>query len=289
MKVTAFCPGHLTGFFFPCEHEDPLRSGSRGAGLCVNLGAISQVEVKKGNSTITINVNGRRSDAPVTRTAIELLLGGRQLDIAVETTLQLPESAGFGMSAAGALSAAFALTKAAARDSSEAFAAAHRAELKNRTGLGDVPAQTAGGLTFRRREGLPPYGQVDRLDDRLDIVAAVVGEGVRTSNVLSNDALRARIKEAGQESYASLDREPTVDNFLRVSREFAERSGLASPLIMETLREVDAYGRGSMIMLGNSVFATGDLDAIEKVLRRRGPTFRLSLDPYGPRVTDVKY
>ncbi|MGE5379344.1 MAG: pantothenate kinase, partial [Candidatus Saccharibacteria bacterium] len=98
------------------------------------------MEVKKGNGTITIAINGTRSEAPVTRTAIGLLLGDRPLDVVVETRLQLPVGAGFGMSAAGALSAAFALTKAAARDSSAAFAAAHRAELMNRTGLGDVAA-----------------------------------------------------------------------------------------------------------------------------------------------------
>jgi pantoate kinase len=289
MKVTAFCPGHLTGFFFPCEHDDPLHSGSRGAGLCVNLGATSQVEVKKGNGAITIFVNGQMLEAPVTRSAIEYLLGNRALDIVVETKLQLPMSAGFGMSAAGALSAAFALTKAAARDEREAFEAAHRAELKNRTGLGDVAALTAGGLTFRRREGLPPYGRIDRLAERLDIVAAVVGEGMRTSSILNNPELKERIREAGERSYSSLDNDPTIDNFFRASREFTERSGLASPKVMETLKEIDAHGQGSMVMLGNSVFATGDLDAIEKVLRRYGQTFRLSLEPEGPRVIDIKY
>ena len=39
-----------------------------------------------------------------------------------------------------------------------------------------------------------------------------------------------------------------------------------------------------MIMLGNSVFATGNLDEQEKVLKNFGPTYRLRLDVDGPRV-----
>jgi len=286
MRATAFCPGHITGFFFPCEHDDPLRSGSRGAGLCVDRGATATVTVEEGRGDITIAVDGAGAEAPVTRTAAAIMLGGRPLDVRIETALDLPVSAGFGMSAAGALSAALALAEVLGSDRSDAFAAAHRAELANRTGLGDVPALTAGGLTFRRREGLPPYGQIDRLADRLDIVAAVVGGSMRTANVLGDRERRSRIERVGRECYELLSGGPTVDNFFRASRDFAERTGLASKKIMDALEDIDAYGAGSMIMLGNSVFAAGDLDAIEGALREHGPTYRLSLDARGPRVLD---
>jgi pantoate kinase len=289
MRVTAFCPGHLTGFFFPCEHEDPLRSGSRGAGLCVDQGATSMVSVKEGSGEISINVNGRGANAPVTRTAVTILLGDRTTDVRIDTRLDLPVSAGFGMSAAGALSASFALAEALELSVEDAFAAAHRAELSNRTGLGDVPALTAGGLTFRKKEGLPPYGQVDRLATRLDIVATVVGESMRTANVLADAGLRERIGTIGRECYRSLCLEPTVSNFFSVSRDFTERTGLASPRVLEALKEVDAHGKGSMIMLGNSVFATGELDELQGILQNYGQTYRLRLDALGPRVLDIEY
>ena len=45
MKATAFSPGHVTGFFEVREGDDPLASGSRGAGMCISLGATSKVTV----------------------------------------------------------------------------------------------------------------------------------------------------------------------------------------------------------------------------------------------------
>ncbi len=289
MRAIGFCPGHLTGFFFPCEHDDPLRSGSRGAGLCVDKGATSTVTVFEGRGEVVVTINGREAAAPVTRSTVAWLMEGRPFDLTIDTVMTLPVSAGFGMSAAGALSAAFALAEALELPPEKAFEAAHRAELGHRTGLGDVPALTRGGMTFRKKEGLPPYGQVDRITDRLDIIAAVVGEGMHTANVLGNEEQRFRIDQAGRECYMSLCREPTVDNFFRQSRQFTEMIGIATPRIMRALRDVDAFGHGSMIMLGNAVFATGDVDAIDRALQAYGPTYRLSLDTKGPRVLDVEF
>ena len=49
MKITAFCPGHITGFFVPKKHhDDPLKSGSLGAGICVDKGAITTVTITEG-------------------------------------------------------------------------------------------------------------------------------------------------------------------------------------------------------------------------------------------------
>lgn len=284
MRATAFCPGHLTGFFYPCENADPLRSGSRGAGLCVDRGATTTITAANGSGRVLVTINGQPTDAPVTRSAVTWLLDGRPIDLAIDTVLALPASAGFGMSAAGALSSALALAAILGLPYDRAVEAAHRAELTNRTGLGDMPALTRGGLTFRRREGLPPYGQVDRLAERLDLVAAVVGGSLPTARVLGDEDLRSRIERAGRECYGSLDREPTVDNFFRTSRRFTEAIGIAPPRVVSALKEVDAIGQGSMVMLGNSVFATGDLAALERALLPHGPTYWLSLDILGPRV-----
>jgi len=47
MKATAFAPGHISGFFEPIYHKgDVAKTGSRGAGLCVSFGAISEVTAK---------------------------------------------------------------------------------------------------------------------------------------------------------------------------------------------------------------------------------------------------
>ncbi len=257
MRVAAYSPGHITGFFLPCVHHDQLRTGSRGAGMCIDRGVTTTLDVKKGTGRKEFVVNGVPHDAPVMRSALEEIAGHQDVDVAAEVTMDLPVSSGFGTSAAGALSAAFALARALGRSGEEAFAAAHRAELSNGTGLGDVAALTRGGMTFRRIEGLPPFGCIDRLADRQDIVAAVVGPMVRTSDVLGDPARRSSIEEVGRECYRVLARSPTPDMFFRTSREFTMRTGLAGPDVKRALEAVEGLGDASMIMLGNSVFARG--------------------------------
>ncbi|NLT37948.1 MAG: GHMP kinase [Methanomassiliicoccus sp.] len=284
MRVTAYCPGHITGFFVPCVHEDPLRTGSRGAGICIDRGVTATLEVLPGDGSMEFIVDGVMRDAPVMRDVLENLMGGGDFDIMVEASLGLPISSGFGMSAAGALATAFAMAEALGRTTEEAFAAAHRAELANGTGLGDVAALSRGGMTFRRREGIPPFGRIDRLTDALDIVAAVVGPVIRTSDVLRDPTKRKTIDSIGRECYRLLAKDPTPDMFFRTSREFTMRSGLAGPPVMDALEAIERLGDASMIMLGNSIFARGDLDAMQSELSRFGTTYRLSLDLLGPRV-----
>jgi pantoate kinase len=284
MKVTAFCPGHITGFFLPCEHEEPLLTGSRGAGLCVNRGVTTTVTSRKGAGKIEVLIDGGKQPADVSRSAAAMLLGDERLDIKIESFLDLPSGAGFGMSAAGALSTAFALAEILELPPEDAFAAAHLAELKHHTGLGDVAALTRGGMTFRRREGLPPNGQIDRLSYDGDIVAAVVGDNMSTSAVLRDPSNKAEIVSAGKACYRELSLDPTARSFFRLSREFTDRIGISSERVLEALEAVDGLGSASMIMLGNSVFACGDLDAIQERWAFFGPTFRLSLDLIGPRV-----
>ena len=62
MKSTAFAPGHISGFFEPVYNQDLSRTGSRGAGINISLGAVSEVFAE--NSTTqnfeiyVINIDG---------------------------------------------------------------------------------------------------------------------------------------------------------------------------------------------------------------------------------------
>src|SRR5512137_1733056 len=155
MDAEAFSPGHVTGFFEIRYTEDLLSSGSRGAGLCLALGAKSTVRARKsGRTSIEVTIDGRRSQAAVTRAALLHLLQHEMYQVEVTTQLDLPQSQGFGMSAAGALSASLALAEILGRGRHEAFEAAHMAEVSQRTGLGDVSAIHKAGITIRTRPGL---------------------------------------------------------------------------------------------------------------------------------------
>lgn len=285
MIAKAFCPGHITGFFQICEAEDLLSTGSRGAGLCLSLGATSKVWVSHSQrQTIEVLIDGKTSKAEVTRTALRQLLGKDKLKIEVSTNLDLPLSQGFGMSAAGALSASLALAEVLGRNRREAFEAAHIAEIVCKSGLGDVSAVHKGGVTIRKRPGLPPIGEVLRIDGAPEVVLAVVGKRLLTKSMLSDATKRKAINESGSKRIDMLMENPTVEKLMELSASFAFESGLASKRVAEAMDAASKLGMASMSMLGSSVFAIGDKKGLATVLSDYGEVWVCRVDVKGPHM-----
>jgi len=147
MRAKAFCPGHITGFFEICMSDDEEKSGSRGAGICISHGATSVVEIK-GNE-IEVEINGRRS-GEVTEEALHMLT---ERGIKAKVELSLPQSQGFGMSAAGTLASTLALSSLLSIPKENAIRAAHIAEVRHSTGLGDVVSSAHGSIEIREEAG----------------------------------------------------------------------------------------------------------------------------------------
>lgn len=288
MKTAAFCPGHITGFFEICEHREPLCSGSRGAGICTTLGATSTVTSRKGKGSMKVSINGEKNEAPVTKQALARLILGRDIDLRVDTKLDLPLGQGFGMSAAGVLSATLATAEILDAPLQTALEAAHEAEILHRTGLGDVAAISKGGVTFRRTEGLPPYGRIDRIRANAELVLGVIGPPISTPAVLSDPDARERINRIGKECVESLGNSPSLANLFRLSREFAMRTGLVTKQVEKALAEIEDLGPASMVMLGNSIFASGEIEEQEKILAKHGQTYVVGIDWEGPRVIEPR-
>jgi pantoate kinase len=283
-RAIAFCSGHITGFFQVIEHDNVFASGSRGAGFCTELGARSEVWMTDGAGSIEVTINGIHTFAPVTEYALRKLLRNEPYDLNIITTLGLPVSQGFGTSAAGALSASLALSSLLGRPAHEAYEAAHESEVMNHTGMGDVAAMSRSGMTYRRKEGLPPLGKVDRFDGEPEVVLCEVGGPVKTSDVLTDERMRRTINIMGKRCLEEFDLEPTLSSFTRLSKRFAVETGIASREALRAIAAAERYGQASMSMLGNSVFAFGDADRLEQILRAFGTTFRTKVDPQVPRL-----
>ena len=89
-RAKAFCPGHVTGFFEICPSDDLLSMGSRGAGMCLTLGATSEVTVTDGpRQKVEVSINGRKSGAEVTKAALRGLIGKDRKEVLVSTVLDL--------------------------------------------------------------------------------------------------------------------------------------------------------------------------------------------------------
>lgn len=284
-KAAAFCPGHVTGFFEICRSRDILSTGSRGAGMCLTLGATSDVEVSDSSRrSFVVSINGRRSDARVTKRALEYLVGDEKLTIKVSTTLDLPVSQGFGMSAAGSLSASLAFADTMGMSRQKAFEAAHVAEIEEGGGLGDISALHRGGITVRKKAGLPPIGKVMRIDGEPEVVLCVVGRSMLTKSVLTNPAKAKAINSSGSRKVQELLKRPSTYRLMELSLQFTKESNLASRRLLQAIDAASKLGIASMSMLGSSVFATGDTRGLERVLSDFGKTYVCRVDTRGPRL-----
>ncbi|MCD6110061.1 MAG: hypothetical protein J7K08_00065, partial [Thermoplasmata archaeon] len=114
----AFSPAHISLGFVPHINEkEPLKTGSRGFGICLSEGATA--EVGRGKGILEYTLNGRRGDREflggfIKRVEAKL---GRELpeknpgfeSLKVRTVLSFPLSQGYGMSASSLLSIALAI------------------------------------------------------------------------------------------------------------------------------------------------------------------------------------
>jgi pantoate kinase len=286
MKGVAFAPGHISAFFEPKYVNQSLdRTGSRGAGMCISLGATTRVKVYSStNLALTVQVNGAPSDAPVTKSALKYLVDGTPLNIQVDTVLDLPESQGFGMSASGALSATLAASDILGLSRDDAVRAAHYAEIELRTGLGDVVASSFGGIEIRREAGLPPWGVLEHIPGDLDIVLCVIGEKMLTRKVLTDTAMLETITSYGRYCTKQLLEKPTVERLFSLGWEFTQKSGLAEPMVITAIEAANRYGKASMCMLGNSVYAMGNTDRLKRTLEAFGNVWVCRIDQVGARL-----
>ena len=263
---SCFCPGHVSCVFQPFTSLNPLATGSRGFGIRLSLGAHCDVSVRDDPKTV-ISVDGVESDAPITRLAVEALSGGRGFDVSI--TNDLPVSQGFGMSAAGALSAAMCVANETGHSISDAVHAAHIAEIKGGGGLGDVAAIAAGrDIPVRIVPGIPPYGRVENTRGRMDgICLAVLGPKIVTSDILSNPNKVIRIRSAADNAISRFMSERTLDSLYREANVFSRESGLESDAVEDALGKLHARGyRAGMCMLGNSIFTDAPVNVVRAML-----------------------
>ncbi|MCD1294796.1 GHMP kinase [Methanocella sp. CWC-04] len=251
MMGKAFAPAHITGFFIVHEEDDPLRMGSCGCGLALDDGAYTEVSP---SDRTEIFLNGKETDAVTTRTLIELLT---DKPVTVKSRLSIPVGGGFGASGAGALSTALALNKALKLEKTfnDLSYAAHVAEVRNSTGLGDVAGMTCGGVTVRLKPGTPFI--IDRIPvPAMDIYYISFGP-LSTKTILSDSKERELINKAGKKCLDGLLRRPTFENFMKLSRDFSVDTGLISSRAMDAVEAVESHGgMASMAMLGDTVFST---------------------------------
>jgi pantoate kinase len=288
-----YAPAHITTIFeIHNTNQNPLKCGSRGIGFCINKGVTTNITVKKNTKhCIDVIFNNHKLSGETTKRTIQNLIGKYKAKIEVKSYSELPLSQGFGLSGAGALSSAIALNSALNMnlEFQQLINAAHEAEVINKTGLGDVIAQANGGLVFRKQEGSTGFGLIETLklkQQNLDIIICILGNELKTSRIISDQKHVKTINQAGKRHLKNFESDPSIENLLRNSFEFAKETKLIHKDIAKIIKEIHQkkIGLASMIMLGNALFAIGSRKNIVENCINNGDTFICRIDPKPARI-----
>jgi pantoate kinase len=273
MKCSVFAPSHITGFFEIFDHKEPLKRGSRGAGVALDKGVLTSVEISEDHgskSPITVSINSGEDPKNTTITfkvlelmerefGINRLLNGVKVNI--DHAVDVPIGAGFGISAACALGTALCTAELLDMNLTlnRAASIAHLAEIEMQSGLGDVVAEVNGGITLRILEGAPGIGLTDKMlinpQDDLYVICKSLG-GIETSEIIGDPKHKDRINRTGNNMLNKLLKSPVPETFLKLSKKFAVDTGLLSSDVADIINILEDETMGaSMAMLGNTAFA----------------------------------
>jgi pantoate kinase len=280
LRSTAFAPGHVTGFFTPdLDARDPRARGSTGAGLVLELGVVAHAEWQPATVRRVSVVADIDGPLPISEEVARRLAPAGPGHLSVHLAHQLPVGQGFGMSAAGALSTALAVAALSGSSRAKAVEVAHLAELFGGGGLGGVAAILGGGLEFRARAGVPPFGLIFHRPFRRSLILGVVGGPLPSPRILRNRKTLVEIGTAFEAAWGT-ERVPGAEEFLDASERFTDRLHLTTPALERTLRSVrSAGGWAAQAMFGRSFFAVPrSQDARRRIVRDLARRNVLALD-----------
>ena len=252
MSNSVFVPGHITGFFTIEDHDITLKKGSCGAGFLMSRGVRTTIS---DSDELEIDVN--QGDSTVIDEVLKIMEIGT--DFKVTQDIQLPIGAGFGTSAASALSLTLALNEFLDLGYSTDLCGqiAHMAEVNLGAGLGDVIAQTGHGLVLRVEPGAPGIGKIKSFEHDVCIAWKTFG-GIETSSIIRNPRHHQVISDSGLKYLEYFEEKPSLRNFLDFSNRFSNETKLMSDEVKNLVdyfnSRPDILG-SSMGMLGNTVFA----------------------------------
>jgi pantoate kinase len=239
-------------------------AGARGGGFVIAKGVHTHVEISDAEKTeIQVFINRRLApEAATSRTVAQTLLNKSETPkkVRIKHDIELPIGAGFGTSAGGAISTALALSEGLGLrfTYNQLGRIAHIAEIKCKTGLGTVGPIMLGGCILTVEPGGPGVAVIDRLPitNNYSVVAATIGP-TATKQVLSSLEKRRRVNQWGKQTLDLILEEPSIENFLRRSLEFAEKTGFMTEQVRKLVRIAERAGAVGVAqnMVGEAVHA----------------------------------
>lgn len=278
MRITAFCPAHVTGFFKATmvgAGGNMLAAGSTGAGFSIKDGVRTTVDATVSDAPrVEISASGYSvGDMAVSESVIakyEAMARGTQ-KISVYHEIGIPVGYGLGCSAAAALSLSLALNAALGTHLSknEVAQIAHAAEIECRTGLGDVLGVLDGGFEIRTAAGAPGVGCVERTDSDLHVVLVCLAP-VSTRRFISERI--GSINGLGGKMVDELCALRSYERFQEMSASFARHIDATTPQMQKIMDGLAKSGiRCGVALFGQTIFALVDRVDEKRVLGALAP------------------
>jgi len=270
-SASAFCPAGISSFFRaetpikpPYTLENACRVGAKGGGFVLAKGIHTALDFSPAKTdAIEVHINGRLApEAKVTVEVCNLLLSQVEgcYNIVVKHEVEVPIGAGYGASAAGAVSTAMALCKAAGLNLTlnQMAQYAHLTELRCATGLGTVSGVVRGGAILILEAGAPGCDRVDwlPLEPSHRIISASFAPIPKEDIIFSPTTLEAVNREA-QTVIARILSNPNPVLFMELCNQFARKAGFLSQRLSKVLAKVlDAGALGAtQNMIGDAFHA----------------------------------
>lgn len=225
-------PHHVTGFWLPKYTEDPVTTGSYGAGLV--LGSARAIKIPGRFAYYNnIDVTGLVTDA--------LLRWG------VHVSSELP--LGYGYAGSAVLAIAAALIN---HEPKEAMVKAHIIEVRNGTGLGDVLSIATGGcLVYRERPGAPGVGKA--IPIKCPRVYAITVDLKPQSTRVMLTQLKDMLTELGAKAISKFSSRPSFEAFIEVANWFSREVGFITSDVEDAAKSMRGLV-GFFVKKGVAVF-----------------------------------
>ncbi|MEN3034990.1 MAG: hypothetical protein ABC537_01685 [Candidatus Methanosuratincola sp.] len=265
-----YAPAHITGFFTICRAEEPIRSGSTGAGVCIAGGVRTRLLALEGHPPgFELSCNGSPiSSQTCSYVASKMIPQQERYAVVADQESVLPANYGYGISGSSALSLAISINRAfkMGMNLRDTASVAHAAEVVNATGLGDVLAEVVGGLEVRTSPGGPGIGVARQIPLSKDyvVISTPVSE-YQTSSMITERSIVNRINRLGKQALEAFLESPTIESFMLESRRFWDGVGLSNNMIRAMLRRYEAAGVTPSAKKG-LVFAIVERDQLKKAV-----------------------
>ncbi len=270
-------PAGISAIFDPYILEDPFLTGARGAGVVASNAVSISVSLTESEELMVINkINGETVEGGIGVIAVKtffeyLRITKDNYRIEISQEIKVPISSGFGTSAASAMGIIFALSKLLKIPLSlvEVGNIAHIAEIRARTGLGTISGLVfPGDIVLVAKPGSPSNCLVDHIVlPYKDVYVILASKGrIETSKALKDPNFVVKASKIGKIGVDLLLKKPTINRFFKITYWFANKLGLMTKDIRETILCLKKYVIGaSQAMIGDSIFALAFKENVEEV------------------------